>query len=58
MYPEPNSGKATLDIGKDNGVRMLYKRLKRLHAIIAFDHMSSEEIIPILKEKSADLDRG
>ena len=58
MYPEPDSGKATLDIFKDNGVRMLYKRLKRLHAIIAFDHMASEEITPILKEKSADLDRG
>ena len=57
-YPDPESGKATLAIGSENGVRMLYKRLKRLHAIIAFDHMTAEEIIPILKAKSADLDKG
>ena len=58
QYPDPESGKATLSITSENGVRMLYKRLKRLHAIIAFDHMATEEIIPILKDKSADLDRG
>ena len=58
QYPDPNSGKATLAIGSENGVRVLYKRLKRLHAVIAFDHMSTEEIIPILKDKSIDLDGG
>ena len=57
-YPDPESGKATLAIGSENGVRMLYKRLKRLHAVIAFDHMTPEEIIPILEDKSADLDRA
>lgn len=56
-YPDPDSGKPTLAIGSDNGVRMLYKRLQRLHTIIAFDHMTVEEIIPILKAKSADLNR-
>ena len=58
QYPDPESGKATLAIGSKNGVRILYKRLKRLHAIIAFEHMATEEIIPILKDKSTDLDRG
>lgn len=55
-YPNPGSGKARLAIGSENGVRMLYKRLKRLHAIISFDHMSAEEIIPILESKSDGLD--
>ena len=50
QYPDPDSGKATLPIGSEDGVRMLYKRLKRLHAVIAFDHMTTEEIIPILQE--------
>ena len=58
QYPDPDSGKATLAIGRENGVRVLYKRLKRLHAVIAFDHMTTEEIIPILKDKSIDLDAG
>lgn len=58
QYPDPDSGKATLAIGSENGVRVLYKRLKRLHAVIAFDHMKTEEIIPILEDKSGDLDRG
>ncbi|MCY4651796.1 MAG: DUF6339 family protein, partial [Dehalococcoidia bacterium] len=58
QYPDPDSGKATKAIGSEYGVRVLYKRLKRLHAIIAFDHMTTEEIIPILKDRSADLDGG
>ena len=57
-YPGPDSGKATLRIGSKNGVRMLYKRLKRLHAIIAFEHMPTEKIISILETNSVDLDRG
>lgn len=57
-YPDPESGKATLVIGSANGVRMLYKRLQRLHAVIAFDHMTPQEIMPILHDKSTDLDTG
>ena len=55
QYPDPDSGKGTLHLTHENGVRMLYKRLKRMHSTIAFEYLAQSELLDILKAKSADL---
>ena len=55
QYPNPDSGKGTLHLTHENGIRMLYKRLKRMHSTIAFEYLRDSELLNILKAKSAGL---
>ena len=57
QYPDPESGTGTLHLTHENGIRMLYKRLKRMHSTIAFEYLEDSELLDILKTKSADLRR-
>ena len=58
QYPDPESGKGTLNLTHDNGIRQLYKTLRRLHATIAFEYLTVQEIVEILEERSANLERA
>ena len=55
QYPDPDSGRGTLHLTHENGIRMLYKRLKRMHSTIAFEYLDDSELLEILETKSADL---
>ena len=57
QYPDPDSGKGTLHLTHENGIRMLYKRLKRMHSTIAFEYLEDTELLDIIEAKSADLQR-
>ena len=58
QYREPPSDKAYLHSTHPNGVRRLYKRLRRLDATIWFQYLSDEDVWAILEENSADLTRA
>ena len=55
QYPDPDSGVGRLHLTHENGIRMLYKRLKRMHSTIAFEYLEDSEMLDILEVKSADL---
>ena len=55
QYRDPASNKAYLHSGDNNGIRALYRMLQQLHATIAFEYLTDEQIWKILEEKSADL---
>ena len=55
QYPDPSSNRRNL--GPD-GIRELYKRLRRLHSAIAFEFLSDEELAGMLVEQSAGLRRS
>ena len=55
QYRDPSSGQAFLHSTHSDGVRKLYKRLRRLHSTVSFEYLSDEDLLAILKEKSADL---
>ena len=55
QYPDPDSGTGTLHLTNENGIRMLYKRLKRMHSTMAFEYLEDSELLDILESKSADL---
>ena len=55
QYPDPDSGTGTFHLTHENGIRMLYKRLKRMHSTIAFEYLEDSELLDILEAKSADL---
>ena len=55
QYPDPDSGTGTLHLTREDGIRMLYKRLKRMHSTIAFEYLDDSELLDILEAKSADL---
>lgn len=55
QYPDPESGTGMLHLTHENGIRMLYKRLKRMHSTIAFEYLEESELLDILEAKSADL---
>lgn len=55
QYPDPDSGMGRLHLTHQNGIRMLYKRLKRMHSTIAFEYLEDSELVDILEVKSADL---
>ena len=40
------------------GIRELYKRLRRLHTTISFEYLGDDEINAILEQKCADLKRA
>ena len=55
QYRDPSSNKAHLHSTDGNGIRALYRRLQQLHATIAFEYLTDDQIRRILEEKSADL---
>ena len=55
QYPDTDTGIGRLHLTHENGIRMLYKRLKRLHSTIAFEYLRDSELQDILEVKSADL---
>ncbi len=60
QYRDPYSStvKNYLHLTNENGIRELYKRLRRLHSTVSFEYMSDEEIRDMLEEKSSDLRRS
>ena len=58
QYPNPKSSDAYLHSTASDGVREMYKQLKRLHSTISFEFMSDDELRGILQEKSAGLGRA
>ena len=58
QYRDPISEQAFLHSTHEDGIRELYKRLRRLHTTVSFEYLSDDEIMAILKEKSADLKRA
>ena len=55
QYPDRESGVGTLHLTHENGIRMLYKRLKRMHSTIAFEYLDDSALLNILEVKSANL---
>ena len=58
QYRDPSSDEAYLHSTHANGVRELYKRLRRLHSTVSFEYLDGNEIWQILEEKSVDLERA
>ena len=58
QYREATSGQAYLHSTHADGIRELYKRLRRLHSTISFEYLSDEVIREILVEKSVGLQRA
>ena len=55
QYPDADSGIGRLHLTNENGIRMLYKRLKRMHSTIAFECLDDSELLKVLEVKSEDL---
>ena len=55
QYPDPDSGVGRLHLTHENGIRMLYKRLRRMQSTVAFEYLGDPELLNILEAKSADL---
>ena len=58
QYRDSSSSQAYLHSTHYNGVRELYKRMRRLHSTVSFEYLSDEELWMILNEKSAGLTRA
>ena len=58
QYRDSSSDKAYLHSTRENGIRALYKRLRRLHTTVSFEYLTDEEIRAVLKEKSIGLERA
>ena len=58
QYPDAESGQGKLHLTHENGIRMLYKRLKRMHSTVAFEYLDDSDLLSILELKSADLLRA
>ena len=57
QYRNPGSRRAHLHSTDPNGIRELYKRLRRLHSTIAFEFLSDGELNDLLEQQSQDLRR-
>ena len=58
QYRNPESDQAFLHSTHEEGIRELYKRLRRLHTTVSFEYLSDDEIMAILKQKSEGLKRA
>ena len=58
QYRDPRSDQAFLHSTHEEGIRELYKRLRRLHTTVSFEYLTDDDIMTILKQKSADLRRA
>lgn len=54
QYRDPGSNRVYLH---NDGIRELYKRLRRLHTTTAFEFLPEEELVSILEARSKDLRR-
>ena len=55
QYRDSSSKQAFLHSTDANGIRELYKRLRRLHSTVSFEYLSDDELSAILRAKSLDL---
>ena len=58
QYRNRSSSQAFLHSTHQEGIRELYKRLRRLHSTISFEYLNDEELWAILEKKSSDLKRA
>ncbi len=58
QYRDPTSDRAYLHSTSPDGVRELYKRLRRLHAIVSYEFLSDEELQRLLADASSNLKRA
>ena len=58
QYQDPSSNSAFLHSTNSDGVRELYKRLRRLHATVSYEFLTDREIRKLLFDKSSDLKRA
>ena len=58
QYRKPESTDVYLHSTDPSGIRRLYKRLRHLHSIYAFEFMSDRELDQVLKQHSQDLVRA
>jgi hypothetical protein len=55
QYPDDRNGRPLLDPSNENGVRMLYKRIKRMQPTLTFEVLSEEAALSLLANLSHDL---
>ena len=55
QYRDPSSDQAFLHSTHQDGIRELYKRLRRLHSTISFEYLDDGELWSLLEEKSTGL---
>ena len=58
QYRDASSETAHLHGTHKYGIRELYKRLRRLHTTISFEYLTEEDLMELLEEKSAGLQRA
>lgn len=58
QYPDPTTKKTFLRNTGDGSIRELYKRLRHLHSVYAFEFMSDGELRSLLERHSRDLKRA
>ena len=58
QYRDESSERAYLHSTHENGIRELYKRLRRLHSTISFEYLTDEDLMKLLEEKSVGLQRA
>lgn len=58
QYRNPESTEVYLHSTDPSGIRRLYKRLRHLHSVYAFEFLSNQELVQVLKEHSHDLLRA
>ena len=58
QYRNPSLTKAFLHSTHENGIRELYKRLRRLHSTISFEFLNEEDMAAILEQRTSDLRRA
>ncbi len=58
QYRDPNSNRAYLHSTDPEGIRAIYKRLRRVHSTISFEFMSDDELRNILMRQSKGLKRA
>ena len=58
QYPDPTTKKTYLRNTGDGSIRELYKRLRHLHSVYAFEFMSDGELRSLLESHSRDLKRA
>ena len=58
QYPGERLGRPRLHLVHENGVRLLYKRLRRLHATVAFEILNDDEAYELLLDLGHGLEEG
>ena len=58
QYRDRDSDAAYLHSTNPNGIRALYKKLRRLHSTMAFEFLADEEVWQVLEEQSVGLTRA